>query len=143
MSDTQLADLQRYVDKRSKAKGLHGRKLSATTIGKEIAALCGAWTWTVKMEFLTGPFPGDGLRYPKTVEKPPFMTRAEIERRIKAGGLTAAEIADLWEGYYLTVDEVAEFLTYIKAEVAHLWVYPMVCVAAHTGARRQRCSGSR
>ena len=136
VSDTQLADLQRYVDKRTKAKGLHGRKLSATTIGKEIATLCGAWTWGVKMKLLSGPFPGDGLRYPKTVEKPPFMTRAEIERRIKAGGLTPAEVADLWEGYYLTADEVGEFLPYIKAKASQPWVYPMVCFAAHTGARR-------
>ena len=78
-TDTQLADLQRYVDKRAKAKGLHGRKLSATTIGKEIATLNGAWTWGVKMKLLSGPFPSDGLRYRK-VEKhawmactPPFL----------------------------------------------------------------------
>ena len=136
VSDTQLADLQRYVDKRTKAKGLHGRKLSATTIGKEIATLRGAWTWGVKMKLLVGKFPNDGLRYPKTVEKSAFMTRAEIERRIKAGGLTPAEVADLWEGYYLTIDEVTEFLAHVKAKATQPWVYPMVCFAAHTGARR-------
>ena len=64
------------------------------------------------------------------------MTRPEIERRINAGGLTAAEVADLWEGYYLTVDEVGEFLPYIKAEASQPWVYPMVCFAVPTGSRR-------
>lgn len=136
ISDTQLSDLQRYVDKRTKAKGLHGRKLSATTIGKEIATLCGAWTWAAKMKLLSGPFPNDGLRYPKTVEKIPFMTRAEIERRINAGGLSPAEVADLWDAYYLTIGEVTEFLTHVKTKATQPWVYPMACFAAHTGARR-------
>jgi integrase len=136
VSDTQLSDLQRYVDKRTKAKGLHGRQLSATTIGKEIATLCGAWTWGTKMKLLSGPFPNDGLRYPKTVEKLPFMTRAEIERRIKAGGLIPAEVADLWDAYYLTIEEVTDFLTHVKTKAIQPWVYPMSCFAAHTGARR-------
>jgi hypothetical protein len=34
------------------------------------------------MALVTGRFPNDGLRYPKIDEKPPFMTREEIERRI-------------------------------------------------------------
>jgi hypothetical protein len=88
----QLADLQGYVDQRAKAKGTHGRKLSATTIHKEIVTLRTAWNWAVKMKLLTGRFPNDGLRYPKSVEKPPFQTRQEIERHL-AGGLTAAEQA--------------------------------------------------
>jgi hypothetical protein len=47
--------------------------------------------------------PNDGLRYPKMVEKPPFMTRAEIERQVAAGGLTGPQIAELWHTLYPVV----------------------------------------
>ena len=39
------------------------------------------------MKIVAGRYPYDGLRYPKSDEKPPFGTRAEIERQIP--GLTS------------------------------------------------------
>jgi integrase len=135
VSAMQLSDLQGYVDKRAKAKGTHGRKLSATTIHKEIVTLRTAWNWAAKMKLLSGRFPNDGLRYPKTVEKPPFQTRQEIERHLQ-GGLTAAEQARLWDALYLPVGEIAELLQHVKTAATQPFVYPMVCFAAQTGARR-------
>jgi integrase len=131
-----LADLQSYVDKRSIAKGKNGRTLSATTIQKEIHTLRAAWRWGAKNGLVAGPFRNDGLRYPRTSELPVFMTRKEIERHIRAGGLTAAELADLWHSLYLTMDEVTAFLKHIKEKSLQPFLYPAICFVAHTGARR-------
>ncbi len=135
LAELELEKLQGYVDKRSKAKGTKGRKLSATTIHKEIVTLRTAWNWAVKMKLVSGKFPNDGLRYPKTTEKPPFQTREEIERQISSG-LTEAEQALLWDALYLRVDEIAELLHFVKTAATQPFVYPMFCFAAHTGARR-------
>ena len=108
--ELKLADLQGYVDRRAKAKGMYGRRLSPATIKKEIVTLRTAWNWAVKMGLVAGRFPNDGLRFPKLDEKPPFMTREEIERRIAAGGLTEAQKKELWNALFLTLPEVAELL---------------------------------
>ena len=75
-----LVDLQGYVDRRAKAKGISGTRLSAATIRKEIVSLRTAWNWGTRMELVAGRFPNAGLRYPKTAEKPPFQTREQIVR---------------------------------------------------------------
>jgi integrase len=134
--ELKLADLQGYVDNRTKAKGTYGRRLSAATTKKEIVTLRTAWNWAVEMGLVVGRFANKGLRYPKLDEKPPFMTREEIERRIAAGGLTEAEKKDLWNALFLTLPEVAELLDHLRESSTQQWVYPMACVAAHTGARR-------
>ena len=136
IAELSLADLQKYVDKRSKAKGRKGRALSPATIFKELVTLRTAWNWGAKMKLVAGKFPNDGVRFPKATEKPPFMTREEIERRIRSTKLSEAEIADLWEGLYLTAPETVEFLQHVKKSATQPFVYPMICFAAHTGARR-------
>ncbi|HKM55135.1 MAG TPA: site-specific integrase, partial [Isosphaeraceae bacterium] len=78
--ELKLADLQAYVNKRARAKGKAGRRLSPATIRKEIVTLRTAWNWGVKMGVVAGRYPNDGLRFGKVDEKPPFMTREEIER---------------------------------------------------------------
>jgi integrase len=130
-----LADLQRHVDRRAKAKGIHGR-LSPATIKKEIVTLRTTWNWGVRMDLVTGRFPNAGLRYPKGDEKPPFMTWQEIERRIKAGGLTDKDRAVLWDALFLTLPEIEELLAYVKGAARQPWVFPLFVFAAHTGARR-------
>jgi integrase len=134
--ELKLADLQGYVDRRAKAKGMSGRRLSSATIKKELVTLRTAWNWAEKMGMVTGRFPYHGLRYPKSSEKPPFQTVDEIERRLKAGGITAAQRKELWESLYLRTPEIAELLVYAKQHAAHPWIFPMICMAAHTGARR-------
>jgi integrase len=134
--DLKLADLQGYIDRRGKAKGMYGRRLSPATIKKEIVTLRTAWNWAAKMGLVAGRFPNDGLRYPKLDEKPPFMTRGEVERQIASGGLTEAQKRDLWDALFLTLPEVAELLDHVRQAGTLPWVYPMACFAAHTGARR-------
>ena len=137
------SDLQRHVERRAKAKGRGGKPLSPTTIKKEIASFSGIWSWAVRMGHLTGTFPNKGLIYPKTSEKPPFQTRAEIEEQLKRGGLTEDEKRELWNSLFLTLPEVAECLEHIKQVARHDWLYPMFCFAAHTGARRSEILRSR
>jgi integrase len=134
--ELKLSALQDYVDRRAKAKGLYGRGLSPATIKKEIVTLRTAWNWAAKMELVEGRFPNNGLRWPITDEKPAFMTRTEIERLIAAGGLTEAKTKDLWNALFLTLPEVSELLEHVRESGTLPWVYPMVCFAAHTGARR-------
>ena len=37
---------------------------------------------------------------------------------------------------YLQVHEIAALLATVKEKDAYPWIYPLVCTAAHTGARR-------
>jgi integrase len=130
-----LADLQRHVDRRARARGIRGR-LSPATIKKEIVTLRTTWNWGVRMGIVTGRFPNAGLRYPKGEEKPPFMTWQEIERRIHAGGLTDQQRAELWDALFLTLPEIDDLLDYVRSAARQPWIYPMFVFAAHTGARR-------
>lgn len=135
IQDLALPDLQKHVDRRARKKGMRG-KLSPATIRKEIVTLRTAWNWGVPMGLVTGRFPYKGLRYPKSEEKPPFQTWAEIERRIKAGGLTEGQERELWDSLYLTLVEIETLLTHVEKKAIQPWVYPLFCFAAHTGARR-------
>ncbi len=133
ISSLTLADLQGHVDRRAKMKGIRGL-ISPTTIRKEIVTLRTCWNWGVQFGLVTGKFPNKGLRFAKTDEKPPFQTFAEIERKLP--GLSKKQAAEAWDSVYLTVPEISELLAYVKEHASMPWLYPMVCFAAYTGARR-------
>ena len=136
------SDLQGFIEKRSKEKGIRG-KVTATTIKKALVTFRTIWRWGMMMDKLTGNFPNRGLRYPKASEKPPFQTWAEITRQIQRGGLSAAEQSELWDCLYLTLPEVEELLQLVKRQALQPFVYPMFVFAAHTGARRSEIVRSR
>lgn len=131
-----LVHLQRHVDRRSRKKGIRNRPISPTTLRKEMASLRACWNWGVQAGLVKGPFPNRGLRYPKADEKPPFQTWQEIERQIQRGGPSDGQQQDLWDCLFLTMPEIAEFLAFVKDQARHIFFFPMVCFAAHTGARR-------
>ena len=130
-----FAHLQEHVTRRSKMKGHHKKALSSATIRKEIASLRAVWNWAAAMGLVQGPYPNRGLKFPKLVEKPPFQTWQEIERKV-ATGATDAEKKMLWDSVYLTLPEIDELLSYVKRTAIQPFVYPMFFFAAHTGARR-------
>ena len=130
LAELSATELQRHVDRRSKVG------VSPVTIRKEINGLRTAWNWGKRIGLVEGPYPNDGLVYHKTDEKPPFQTMEEIARQVGRGGLAQAQIDELWECLFLTLPEIAELLEHVKAAAMHAWIYPMVCFAAHTGARR-------
>jgi integrase len=132
----EAAHLQRYIVKRSGEQGQHGRTVSPVTVKKDLRTLRTVWNWSLGMGLVGKLFPNRGLRFPKTEEKPPFQTLAEIERRIKRGGLTAAETADLWDCAFLTLSDIADLLDHVRRAAHQPFLYPMFVFAAHTGARR-------
>ncbi len=123
-------DLQRHVERRA------GLGISATTIKKEITTLRTAWHWAVTAGLIAGSYPNAGLVYPKEDELPPYQTREEIERQVAAGGLTEDQIDELWDALYLRPHEIAELLEHVRTHARHPWIYPMACLAGHTGIRR-------
>lgn len=116
--------------------------MGAATIKKEIVTLRGLWNWAVQRDKLQGRFPSNGVRLPKSAEKPPFQTWDEIERQIARGGLSEAEQADLWDCLFLRLEEIAELLEYVRLSARHPFIYPMFVTAAHTGARRSELTRS-
>ena len=128
------ADVQGFISKRAKDKN---RKWSvgATTIRKEVATLRMVLN---RAERLIGCAAPAGLfknlDYPKRAEKSPFQTWAEIERRIV--GLDRTEAKPLWDSVFLSVAEVAEFLTFVEGRSKGVpFMHPMMMLCAHTGAR--------
>jgi integrase len=132
----ELEDLQRYVDRRTKDKGIRSKNLSSATIKKEITTLRTIWNWARDAGHLVRSLPLKGLRYPKLKERPPFQTLAEIERRIAQSVLSTEQENELWSALFLTTDEIQELLGHVQATGRHSFLYPMFVFAAHTGARR-------
>ena len=131
-----VTDLQRYVDSRTKETGRRGRSVSPTTIRKELATLRLIWNWARTAEYFERPLPQNGIRFPKTVEKPRFQTYQEIESKVASGNLGEQEIADLWDCLFLTTAEIDQVLSTVRESARHPFIYPMFLFAAHTGARR-------
>lgn len=130
LPDLAQADLQKHVDRRS------AQDIAPVTIRKEIHGFRAAWNWGRRSGLVEAEWPGQGLVYRKTREKPPFQTRAEIERQIAQGDLTEEQKQELWESLYLTSEELPSLLRHVERAARHPWIYPMICMAAHTGARR-------
>ena len=131
------AHVQQHIDRRSRQKGIRKKPLSPTTIKKEVTSMRACWNWGVSSGLLQGSFPPNkALNYPKGEEKRPFQTREEIERAIARGGLSPVEIRDLWDGLFLTLPEIQEFQAFVQHNARHDFVYPMIALAAHSGARR-------
>jgi len=131
-----LEALQKYVDVRAAAKGLRGKSLSPTTVKKELGTLGMVWSWAANHKYIYAPLPKKGLRLPKTSDKPPFQTMAEVKRKTNLGGLTEEEVNDLWDAVFLTLSEIDELLHHVKQRAQQPALYPMFVFAAHTGARR-------
>jgi len=129
-------DLQTsYINRRAKETWA-GEPIGATTIKKEIDTFRALWNWAVLHKKQVGQAHTKGLRYDKGKEKPPFMTWAEIEKRIARGGLTKHQIKELWDCLFLDTDQISELLACVKAKATQSFIYPMFVFVAHTGARR-------
>jgi integrase len=81
-----------------------GEPIGPETIKKELATLRLIWNWAVDRGYLSGPAPTKGVKLPKRADKPPFMTRSEIEQKLRRGGLTEEQVKTLWESLFLTTD---------------------------------------
>ncbi|MCG8584592.1 MAG: hypothetical protein MI757_07770, partial [Pirellulales bacterium] len=64
LHELELADLQDYVDRRSKEKGNRGRTVSPATIKKELTTLRLMWNWARNAGHFDRVLPQKGIRYP-------------------------------------------------------------------------------
>ena len=132
-----FSDLQTYVAKRSKGKGIRGRNTNPKTIKKEIVTLRSLWNWSVSAGRIPkAVFPSNGLRYPKSTELPIFQTFDEVAEQTKSLDPDSNEAKDLWSSVFLNRDEIESLLDHIQKTARHDFIYPMFVFAAHTGARR-------
>lgn len=136
------ADLQRYAERRLKKKR-NGRLISPETVKREMDTFRAIFNWAKNNDFVEGDPPTVGLTLGKPDAKPPFMTMAEITRRIERGGLSEAEEKELWECLYLTTDEITEFLKFVKKRDRYPFIYPMLYFVAFTGVRRSEMMRAR
>ncbi len=136
------ADLQRYAERRLKQKR-NGRRISPETVKREMDTFRAVFTWAKNNGYVEGESPTKGLTLGKPDAKPPFMTMAEINRRIERGGLSDEEQAELWECLYLTTDEITEFLDFVEKKDRYPFIYPMLYFVAFTGVRRSEMMRSR
>lgn len=135
MQSISKSDLQTFVSKRLKEKH-HGKPIQPDTVRKELVTFRMLWNWGVQEGLLIGPSPTKHVVLPLTDEKPPFMTRKEIEVIIARGGLTEEDESRLWEAIYLETAEVGEVLEHVRKTSRYPFIYPMMVFVAHTSARR-------
>lgn len=128
------ADLQGYIKGRLQDE-YRGKTVKADTVKKEVATLRMVWNWGFGQGYIPLPPPTKGLVYPKADEKYPFMTYAEI-MPVVSRTTDEEEISKLWESLYLTKEEIGEVLDDVDTNARSSYIYPMVVLAGHTGARR-------
>lgn len=128
--------LQGYIDERSTEKVRGKRLISPATTKKEIVTLRTVWNWASHLDLIAKPYPGKKLTYPKVEGKLAFRTLAEVEQRIARGGVTEDYAAEMWESVFLSTEELADFLKYVKEHAQEPYAYLLLIFAAHTGARR-------
>jgi len=132
-----LNTLDSYSQKRRKDKGRRNRKVSASTIRKELVTLRRVWQWGKKRGKIASELPEiRDVQLPKSTERPAFQTYNEITLQIEQDDLTQERQNELWECLYLGTDEIDELIQYVREKALHTFLYPMVVAAAHTGARR-------
>lgn len=131
-----LEDLQRHINVRSKEPGQNGSNVSAVTIKKELSTLRTICNWAKDNGYVSKALPSRGLNYPKMDEKPPFKTRSEIDDEILTGCLSDDEAGVLWQCLYLRASEITKIVEVVKGNTGDGFLYPMLALAAYTGARR-------
>jgi len=122
-------DLDGYLKKRLAER-------HANTAERERITLFQFYKWAVQQGYLPAS-PATGLAPIKGgADRPPFRTIAEVTRIIERGGLTEAEILDLWECLYLSPKEIAGLLATVRANARVDYAFLLHAVPAYTGMRR-------
>ncbi|TVS19441.1 MAG: hypothetical protein EA424_08530 [Planctomycetaceae bacterium] len=132
-----LQRLDDYIRTRQGEQTQRGTNVTSATVRKEITTLRAIWNWSVG-RYELGDFPSvKKLSYAKSDEKPPFQTYEQIHRQIECGGLTDQQQHELWEALFLSLNEVAELLKYVRKAAVQPFVYtrfptPSLCAILFT-----------
>ena len=135
-------DLQTYIDRRLQEQW-HNKPISPETVKKEVTTFRLVWNWAVDQGFLKGVAPTKGLKYPKTDEKPPFMTWDKIERIFARKAPCYDFGGSIWDCLFLRLAETEQLLEHVRVNSRHSFIYQMFVFAAHTGTRRSEILRSR
>jgi len=144
LNSLSLEIMQGYVNDRKNEDNRMDGKVSGATIKKELTTFMQVWEWAKQRGYVKHPCPikhsGNSRKWavkiPKPEESEKFMTWVEIERRIARGGLAKKQITELWKFLFLDENQLGELLEFVKENAVYPFIYPMVAVAAYTGARR-------
>ena len=107
------AIIQHYVDRRA-AEKYRSKPIKPQTIKKEVATLLTVWNWAARRDHVAAPCSTKGITFPKEKEKPQFRTFDQVKAIVARGGLSKTEIRELWDGLFLSKDEVAEVLAHAR-----------------------------
>jgi integrase len=128
--------IEQYIVDRQGERGLYGRKLSATTIVKELQSLRQLWNFAEERDYVSGRCPLDRVRKPKAEAQAPFKTWAEIEKQIKREPkMTDADKAAVWSCLFMSEGEITELLQHVKRH-AEAMAHPIFAFVAYAGCRR-------
>jgi integrase len=123
------ADLQGFIQARLKER-------SRTTVGKERGTVVQFFRWAAGRQYL-GDSPAAELeKLPASRKLAHFRTAEEIEAVLSRGGLTLAESWALWDGLYLTPDEIADLLAAMRRRARRDVSFLLHAIPAYTGMRR-------
>ncbi len=124
-----VAELQRYVNLRSKEKGRKGKNIQPDTIRKELQAFSQLRDFALSQGWARGDIQRKQVKLPKSAWKPPFQTWNEIEKTIKRGGLSDAKREALWNCLFVREKEIMQLLRYVEETAEHRFIYPMFAFA--------------
>ncbi len=116
----------------------------AYTASKELKSFRHAWAWCyrLKMVPVAPAWELAELRIPKDREPEPFRTMAEIRALLERGGVSPEE-KRLWDGLYLTREELKSLFDHAQRQGLEGFVYPMFAFAVYTGASRSEVMRAR
>lgn len=135
VTDINAQAIQGYVNFRAQ-ETFRKQKIKPQTIRKEIGTLQSVFSWAAHLGLIVSTFSNRRIVFPKSREKLPFQTYAQINEIVTRGGLSTITERSLWDGLFLNTDEVKEVLQFVKDNTSHHWLYAILATAAHTGARR-------
>ena len=128
--------LRKYAAARLSEPGRRGRTVSTATVGKEFRTFDQVWKLARSRDLVAGDSPSKGVSLRGEDEKEPFRTWDEIEAIVARGGLTDAEVRDLWDGVFLDEGQVLGLVEHVRSRDRHGFVGVGVAVAAFTGGRK-------
>lgn len=135
LSEVLPGTVQRFVDVRCRENHF-GKPIKPRTVRKAVATFRFVWNWAFRQGHIPMKFPDVALVFPKDKQPEPFRTYDQIRAILDRGGVDRRRERELWDGLFLDPSQVADVLAYVREKTQTTFLYPMLVVAAHTGARR-------
>jgi integrase len=122
-------DLESYLQARLKER-------TAVTVHKERGTIRQLFRWAVAQKFLDDSPAEELTPIKEAADLPPFRTSAEIEAALSRGGLSEAEIRDIWDCLFLTPAEIADLLQTVRVRAECDFAFLLHAIPAYSGMRR-------